>query len=257
MKNTLTIRASEGCLCECLDRVNDGGNAIYLIVVVGAVRMPKLTLDGEEMYLLSNASNVVEIPQSKFAANAVIKFNYSDETHTGDTFTITFPGTLTGDLTLKKVDNFNYEAKYTVIGGGGGSYTLPVASAATLGGVKVGETLTGANDGTLNVIIDTGLSETSKNPVQNKAVTAKLNEVFQSVSNGKKQIASAITDKGVLTEASATFATMAQHIRQIPTGNSPIVSTVNSCASVVYINHSRKVTAQGFICTSAVTIKDG
>ena len=33
---------------------------------------------------------------------------------------------------------------------GGGSYTLPVASASTLGGIKVGENLTIEEDGTLN-----------------------------------------------------------------------------------------------------------
>lgn len=253
MKNTLTINPSEGCLCECLDRVNDGSNTIYLIVRVGAVMMPRLMLDGEVIYLESSKDNLVEIPDSKFTAGAVVGFTYSDSEHTGDTFTITFPDKLTGELSLKRVDNFRYNAQYTTIGGGG-SYTLPVASAATLGGVKVGETLTGANDGTLNVIIDTGLSEKSKNPVQNKAVTAKLNEVFQSVSNGKKQIASAITDKGVLTEASATFATMAQHIRQIQTGSGAYISKT-TCTSSVTTSH--RTTTTKVACTSDVEIKNG
>ena len=44
------------------------------------------------------------------------------------------------------------------------------------------------------ITIDSVLSETSTNPVQNKVVTAKLNEVFQSVSSGKSLIASAITE---------------------------------------------------------------
>lgn len=45
-----------------------------------------------------------------------------------------------------------------------------------------------------------------------------LNEVFQSVSNGKGLIADAITDKGVITSATDTFATMADNIRRIPSG---------------------------------------
>lgn len=39
-----------------------------------------------------------------------------------------------------------------------------------------------------------------------------MKEVFQSVSSGKRQIASAITDKGVATDADADFGTMAQNI---------------------------------------------
>ena len=69
-----------------------------------------------------------------------------------------------------------------------------------------------------NITIDTALSETSENPVQNKVITSKLNEVFQSVSNGKSLIASAITDKGVSTDAEATFDTMAGNIMAIETG---------------------------------------
>jgi len=67
----------------------------------------------------------------------------------------------------------------------------------------------------VNITIDSELSETSTNPVQNKVITTKLNEVFQSVSNGKDLIASAITDKGVETDADATFETMANNISLI------------------------------------------
>ena len=45
-----------------------------------------------------------------------------------------------------------------------------------------------------------------------------IDEVFQSVSSGKTLIAGAITDKGVTTSASDTFATMATNIAAIPTG---------------------------------------
>lgn len=45
-----------------------------------------------------------------------------------------------------------------------------------------------------------------------------LEKVFTSVSDGKELIASAITDKGVETDAKDTFATMAQNISDIQTG---------------------------------------
>jgi len=47
------------------------------------------------------------------------------------------------------------------------------------------------------------------------ATTAQLNEVKTSVSNGKSAVASAITDKGVSTSATASFDTMANNIRNI------------------------------------------
>ena len=68
--------------------------------------------------------------------------------------------------------------------------------------------------------IDSELSAISENPVQNKVITAKLNEVFQSVSDGKSKIAAAITDKGINTAADATFNAMANNISKIETGSS-------------------------------------
>ena len=52
-------------------------------------------------------------------------------------------------------------------------------------------------------------------------LVAAVNETFQSVSNGKAQVASAITDKGVTTASDAAFAQMAQNIRAIQTGVTP------------------------------------
>lgn len=46
----------------------------------------------------------------------------------------------------------------------------------------------------------------------------QIDELFQSVSNGKQLIASAITDKGVSAEATDSFAVLAQKILAIPTG---------------------------------------
>lgn len=49
-----------------------------------------------------------------------------------------------------------------------------------------------------------------------------IDEVFQSVSDGKELIADAITDKGVSTSASDSFSVMATNIEAIPTGPPPI-----------------------------------
>lgn len=55
---------------------------------------------------------------------------------------------------------------------------------------------------------------------ENKAdsASARAEEAFQSASNGKTLIAGAITQKGVTTEATATFQVMADNILAIPTG---------------------------------------
>ena len=60
-------------------------------------------------------------------------------------------------------------------GGGGGAYTLPAATADTLGGIKVGPGLSVEADGTLSatgdgITVDSALSGFSENPVQNKTV---------------------------------------------------------------------------------------
>ena len=66
----------------------------------------------------------------------------------------------------------------------------------------------------------TSSSEVQENVEAGKLVDALvMKEVFQSVSEGKAAIASAITDKGVQTGAEDSFAVMAQNIGNIQTGS--------------------------------------
>ena len=58
-------------------------------------------------------------------------------------------------------------------------------------------------------------------------LNVKIDNCFQSVSNGKSLIASAITDKGIETEATDTFEIMAENIENISTGD----DTSNATAS--------------------------
>lgn len=92
----------------------------------------------------------------------------------------------------------------------------------------------GGNGSVLNC--DSELSETSENPVQNKVITQKLNEVFQSVSNGKSLIASAITDKGIETTADATFEIMAENIGMISSGKFASPADIYNHGNVVGVN---------------------
>lgn len=131
---------------------------------------------------------------------------------------------------LAEDENENLTYKGAAIeGGGGGIAELPIATTETLGGVIVGNGLSIDESGVLStngeggtaITIDDKLDSSSINPVQNKVITAKLDEVFQSVSNGKSKVAAAITDKGVNTAADATFDVMAENIKNIEGGTIP------------------------------------
>lgn len=79
--------------------------------------------------------------------------------------------------------------------------------------------------------------------------TVDVNQLFQSVSNGKASVANAITAKGVSTSTTATFATMATNISLITTGNFASGSTVSPS------NNHNFLTAGGTTVSSpAVTI---
>lgn len=73
----------------------------------------------------------------------------------------------------------------------------------------------------------------NENTIEGKVADALVvKEVFQSVSNGKQLVASAITDKGVETEATDTFAVMAENIKSIPSNGtseteSPLIYNFN------------------------------
>ena len=68
--------------------------------------------------------------------------------------------------------------------------SIPKASASTLGGIKVGNNLTISSDGTLSanastITVDSALSSTSTNPVQNKVINTALNGKQASLSTAQ------------------------------------------------------------------------
>ena len=85
-----------------------------------------------------------------------------------------------------------------------------------------------------------------------ETVETRLNEVFQSVSNGKSLIASAITDKGVTTAADATFQVMADNIEKISVSGSAEVN--NPLSMIGNYNFKSKIVLADELSTDSITI---
>ncbi len=83
---------------------------------------------------------------------------------------------------------------------------------------------------------------------QNNNLAEDVNELFQSVSNGKAIVAGAITDKGVSTSPTATFETMADNIDAIETD--PSIGTTD--ATVADILDGKKAVSQGELRTGTM-----
>ena len=161
MRNTLTIQSAGISECICIDSIYDGTNSIYLSLDVKAVNNPKLQIfkDGtlaDTVTLNQNQENLVIIPEDLYGPSIVITFKYSDEDYTGDTFTINFPDKLEGNMMVTKASDYVFTAKYTKRDSEGGA----------------------------SITVDSELSLTSENPVQNKVITTELKRLEGLIGTG-------------------------------------------------------------------------
>ncbi len=76
-----------------------------------------------------------------------------------------------------------------------------------------------------------------------KTISDEVAEVKKSVSDGKSKVASAITDKGVATEATDTFDTMAENIGKIQTGISLLHNIDGTVINVDCLNLEASVSS--------------
>ena len=78
---------------------------------------------------------------------------------------------------------------------------------------------------------------------QPKSFVDFVTQVKNSVSDGKSKVASAITDKGVATEATDTFDTMAENIGKIQTGISLLHNIDGTVINVDCLNLDASVSS--------------
>ena len=177
MKNTLSI-TSDGvnCMCNCVDSVADGTNSLYIALDVGNATgaVLKVWLNStlkNAVNLVANEINYINISPELFTANGVITFQYSDSTYTGEVFSINFPATLEGNLSVDKTSDYVFTAKYTTSGA-----TYDAELSTTSENAVQNKVVTAAlNKKQDKMTIDSALSTSSTNPVQNKVVTNAVN----------------------------------------------------------------------------------
>lgn len=173
------VMSFDGDSVTCLENQNDDTNALYLhSVSAGQVCINCI---GHGLIVLDPDHDTALVdPDWYMEADMIMSVGSC-------TYTVRHPVSQDGEMMAQKTGNYEYAVVFQ-----------PYAVS--------------------RIIVDAALSATSKNPVQNRVITARMDELFGYVSNGKALVASAITDKGVETASDAAFAVMAQNILNIPSG---------------------------------------
>jgi len=85
-------------------------------------------------------------------------------------------------------------------------YNLPVATSSTLGGIKIGNSLSIA-DGVASVIVDSNLDSDSSNPLSNSIVTSYINDLTTAVQDAGSSLTSLSTTVGTLSNTVSAHTT--------------------------------------------------
>ena len=124
-------------------------------------------------------------------------------------------------------------------------YNLPVASSSTLGGVKIGNGLTIA-DAVASVNVDSTLDADSANPLRNSVITSNLNTLTSSVQTAGSAITSLSTTVGTL---SGTVSTNTSNITTLS-------STVSGHTTAIQANTDNIASQASTISDMAYQVND-
>lgn len=147
MRNVISIDSINDCSCDLLANINDGSNTVVLEIKADTSKDPRLEINSQTVQINSDLFTYT-IDQALYVGTGILQFRIVDDNHTGDYFSITKISGIDGNLYLNQTSNFSYYL--TIIGQSTGKYLSP-------------------DD------VDSALSDTSENPVQNKVVTEALN----------------------------------------------------------------------------------
>lgn len=107
MKNTITIDAKNSCACDLVSVVDDGTNSLFLEIHADVTTNPVLEISAVSVDITKDVF-IYEVPFSYWRGTGTLQFRIVDDSHAGDYFNITKIGSLSGNITLTQVDNFNY-----------------------------------------------------------------------------------------------------------------------------------------------------
>lgn len=113
MKNVIHIDATNDCQCDAISAINDGTNSLHLTVSSDLTKHPKLKI-GSNVITIEDNPQVIELSNTLFTGSGTFQFRIVDDEHTGSYFTVKQVNNLEGNLSIKQVDNFNYQLILTV-----------------------------------------------------------------------------------------------------------------------------------------------
>lgn len=182
MKNTMIIDATNNCICELVSTVNNGENRVFIEVRANVRYNPQLEIEGEQV-AITESPFICEIRPAYYVGTGNLQFRIVDGKGAGDYFKIAKIEEIDGSLFLSQINNFNYVLACPKKEG---CNCEPRVSAL----------------------------ETRVDDLEEDVAALK-----KSVSDGKKQLAEAITSKGVQTASDDSFSTMSDNVRKIKTGS--------------------------------------
>lgn len=152
------------------------------------------------------------------------------------------------------------KTKLAAVAENANNYVLPAATAETLGGIKVGDRLSITADGVLSAtvqetVVDTALSDTSTNPVQNKVVKSELDKKVTKVSG--KDLSSndyTSTEKEKLKNIAENA--QVNVIETIAVNGSNITVSNKKVDISVPTNNNQLTNGAGYITADAITGKE-